>query len=209
MKAVSPARSVRTNLCGPTEHVLGVSRSKSPPDEPPVLLLNMNDCYSLLRQLVPSLAADSTVSRTEILQHVIDYILDLQSTLESSSTCRGVQQHCRRPPTSITPNIGVLTRQVGTGGCCRRHDTPEFRRAVRPADRRSRRRRGCCVDRECEAGALQASCQVRVFETVLRREAGCPTGTPWRHGAGSSADALACCTPGDTGTRGCCTTRLL
>ncbi|XP_056151160.1 DNA-binding protein inhibitor ID-2b isoform X3 [Lampris incognitus] len=173
MKAVSPARSVRTNLCGPTEHVLGVSRSKSPPDEPPVLLLNMNDCYSLLRQLVPSLAADSTVSRTEILQHVIDYILDLQSTLESSSTCRGVQQHCRRPPTSITPNIGVLTRQ------------------------------------ECEAGALQASCQVRVFETVLRREAGCPTGTPWRHGAGSSADALACCTPGDTGTRGCCTTRLL
>ncbi|XP_056151161.1 DNA-binding protein inhibitor ID-2b isoform X4 [Lampris incognitus] len=129
MKAVSPARSVRTNLCGPTEHVLGVSRSKSPPDEPPVLLLNMNDCYSLLRQLVPSLAADSTVSRTEILQHVIDYILDLQSTLESSSTCRGVQQHCRRPPTSITPNIGVLTRQASSSSC--RQTEPEEKGLLR------------------------------------------------------------------------------
>ncbi|KAK3571248.1 hypothetical protein QTP86_005965 [Hemibagrus guttatus] len=43
---------------------------------------DMNDCYSRLKRLVPTIPQHRRVSRVEILQHVIDYILDLQLALE-------------------------------------------------------------------------------------------------------------------------------
>ncbi|CAO2595960.1 DNA-binding protein inhibitor ID-4 [Lemmus lemmus] len=43
----------------------------------------MNDCYSRLRRLVPTIPPNKKVSKVEILQHVIDYILDLQLALET------------------------------------------------------------------------------------------------------------------------------
>ncbi|KAM7368426.1 hypothetical protein PAMP_014648 [Pampus punctatissimus] len=90
MKAVSPAlcagRSRRSTRC----LLPSFSQNKSPAaaeeqQRVPVLLLrDMDLCYRLLRQLVPSLPAGRVVSRVEILQHAIDYILDLQTELESS-----------------------------------------------------------------------------------------------------------------------------
>uniref|UniRef100_UPI00358FBEA3 DNA-binding protein inhibitor ID-3-B-like n=1 Tax=Myxine glutinosa TaxID=7769 RepID=UPI00358FBEA3 len=47
------------------------------------LLYDMNGCYSRLRQLVPTLATSRKASKMEILQHVIDYILDLQVALDA------------------------------------------------------------------------------------------------------------------------------
>uniref|UniRef100_G1TUW8 DNA-binding protein inhibitor ID-2 n=1 Tax=Oryctolagus cuniculus TaxID=9986 RepID=G1TUW8_RABIT len=65
MKAFSPVRSVRKS--GVSEHGLGVSRSKTPADDPMSLLYNMNDCYSKLKELVPSIPQDRKVSKMEIL----------------------------------------------------------------------------------------------------------------------------------------------
>nr|6U2U_A Chain A, DNA-binding protein inhibitor ID-1 [Mus musculus]6U2U_B Chain B, DNA-binding protein inhibitor ID-1 [Mus musculus] len=46
-------------------------------------LYDMNGCYSRLKELVPTLPQNRKVSKVEILQHVIDYIRDLQLELNS------------------------------------------------------------------------------------------------------------------------------
>ncbi|RMC17291.1 hypothetical protein DUI87_05872 [Hirundo rustica rustica] len=117
MKAFSPVRSVRKT--GLSEHNLGISRSKTPVDDPMSLLYNMNDCYSKLKELVPSIPQNKKVSKMEILQHVIDYILDLQIALDSHPSI--VSLHHQRPgqnPSSRTPlttlntDISILSLQV-------------------------------------------------------------------------------------------------
>ncbi|XP_028849596.1 DNA-binding protein inhibitor ID-3 [Denticeps clupeoides] len=78
MKAISPVRSVRgcyEAVCCISEQSLAISRSKTPTED-------MNDCYSRLKELVPSIPQNRSVSQVEILQHVIDYIFDLQIALE-------------------------------------------------------------------------------------------------------------------------------
>ncbi|NXD13251.1 ID1 inhibitor, partial [Nothocercus nigrocapillus] len=45
-------------------------------------LYDMKGCYSRLRALVPTLPRHRRVSKVEILQHVIDYIWDLQLALQ-------------------------------------------------------------------------------------------------------------------------------
>uniref|UniRef100_A0A8C3K7R9 Inhibitor of DNA binding 2 n=4 Tax=Charadriiformes TaxID=8906 RepID=A0A8C3K7R9_9CHAR len=118
MKAFSPVRSVRKNG-GLSEHNLGISRSKTPVDDPMSLLYNMNDCYSKLKELVPSIPQNKKVSKMEILQHVIDYILDLQIALDSHPSI--VSLHHQRPgqnPSSRTPlttlntDISILSLQA-------------------------------------------------------------------------------------------------
>lgn len=120
MKAFSPVRSVRKT--GLSEHNLGISRSKTPVDDPMSLLYNMNDCYSKLKELVPSIPQNKKVSKMEILQHVIDYILDLQIALDSHPSI--VSLHHQRPgqnPSSRTPlttlntDISILSLQVRAG----------------------------------------------------------------------------------------------
>uniref|UniRef100_A0A8D0E216 DNA-binding protein inhibitor ID-4 n=1 Tax=Salvator merianae TaxID=96440 RepID=A0A8D0E216_SALMN len=46
------------------------------------LLMDMKGCYSRLAALVPTLPRHRRVSKVEILQHVIDYIADLQLELQ-------------------------------------------------------------------------------------------------------------------------------
>ncbi|XP_020614719.1 DNA-binding protein inhibitor ID-3-B-like [Orbicella faveolata] len=45
-------------------------------------IYNMSDCYERLRAMVPDIPARRRMSKVEILQHVIDYIQDLESALE-------------------------------------------------------------------------------------------------------------------------------
>ncbi|KAG9268365.1 DNA-binding protein inhibitor ID-3 [Astyanax mexicanus] len=83
MKAISPVRAVRgcyEAVCCVSEQSLSISRSRSPAE-----LSDMNDCYSRLKELVPSIPQDRSVSQVEILQHVIDYIFDLQIALEDEA----------------------------------------------------------------------------------------------------------------------------
>ncbi|OXB84516.1 UNVERIFIED_CONTAM: hypothetical protein H355_007992 [Colinus virginianus] len=58
---------------------------------------DMNDCYSRLRRLVPTIPPNKRVSKVEILQHVIDYILDLQLALETHPAL------LRQPPPALHP----------------------------------------------------------------------------------------------------------
>ncbi|XP_044024171.1 DNA-binding protein inhibitor ID-2-like [Siniperca chuatsi] len=123
MRAGSPVLSAgrRTGSSGtlsPSRRSLrcplrGFSRNKSPaaaaaaeddPQVPELLLQDMNLCYRLLRQLVPGLPPGRAASRVEILQHVIDYILDLQTELDASCPAgdrgepqRGEPLHRDRP----------------------------------------------------------------------------------------------------------------
>lgn len=117
MKAFSPVRSARKNSL--SDHSLGISRSKTPVDDPMSLLYNMNDCYSKLKELVPSIPQNKKVSKMEILQHVIDYILDLQLALDSHPTIvtlhhqrPGQSQASRTPLTTLNTDISILSLQV-------------------------------------------------------------------------------------------------
>ncbi|XP_006112027.1 DNA-binding protein inhibitor ID-3 [Pelodiscus sinensis] len=92
MKAISPVRSVRScyeAVCCLSDQSLAIARgshNKSPAlEEPMSLLYDMNDCYSKLRELVPGIPQGSKLSQVEILQHVIDYIFDLQIVLEEQA----------------------------------------------------------------------------------------------------------------------------
>ncbi|KAG7316510.1 hypothetical protein KOW79_020051 [Hemibagrus wyckioides] len=96
MKAISPVLPMRRTHVNSHAQDLGIWRSKSAWDEPLGVLCDMNDCYSRLKELVPSLPQDRSVSKMEILQHVIDYILDLQIALDSSSDNASPQTQ-RRP----------------------------------------------------------------------------------------------------------------
>ncbi|XP_060938427.1 DNA-binding protein inhibitor ID-3 [Limanda limanda] len=90
MKAISPVRSARScfqAVCCISEASLAISRNNNKhacADEPAAgALCDMNDCYSKLKSLVPSIPQNQSVSQVEILQHVIDYIFDLQIALEA------------------------------------------------------------------------------------------------------------------------------
>jgi len=122
MKAVSPVRSIRKPALYFSEHNLGISRSKSSSDDPLSLLYNMNDCYSRLKELVPSLPQNKSVSKMEILQHVIDYILDLQIALDQNPQ---QQVHGQNPPKmsvrSLGADISIITFQVTLKQVCIKH----------------------------------------------------------------------------------------
>ena len=46
----------------------------------------MQACFLKLKDLVPTLPHDKKVSKVQLLQHVIDYILDLEVTLDFNPT---------------------------------------------------------------------------------------------------------------------------
>ncbi|XP_028293657.1 DNA-binding protein inhibitor ID-3 [Gouania willdenowi] len=96
MKAISPVRSVRScykAVCCISEQSLSISRNKQHAcmDEPVHALCDMNDCYSKLKQLVPSIPQNKSVSQVEILQHVIDYIFDLQIALQAEDAVLSIK----------------------------------------------------------------------------------------------------------------------
>ncbi|XP_062863052.1 DNA-binding protein inhibitor ID-2a [Trichomycterus rosablanca] len=132
MKAISPVRSFRKSGASMTEQSLGLARSKPPADDPLSLLYNMNDCYSKLKELVPSIPQNKHVSKMEILQHVIDYILDLQIALDSHSAISNLhhprpgQGTFRSPLTTINTDISILSLQ-----------TPEFQSDLITEDSRT------------------------------------------------------------------------
>lgn len=80
-----------------------------------VLLYDMNGCYSRLKELVPTLPQNRKVSKVEILQHVIDYIRDLQLELNSESevgTPGGRGLPVRAPLSTLNGEISALAAEV-------------------------------------------------------------------------------------------------
>ncbi|XP_026643001.1 DNA-binding protein inhibitor ID-1 isoform X2 [Microtus ochrogaster] len=82
-----------------------------------VLLYDMNGCYSRLKELVPTLPQNRKVSKVEILQHVIDYIRDLQLELNSESefgSAGGRGLPVRAPLSTLNGEISALAAEVSS-----------------------------------------------------------------------------------------------
>ncbi|KAL4648947.1 DNA-binding protein inhibitor ID-1-like [Arapaima gigas] len=74
-----------------SDQSMTISKCKMPllDEQMNVFLQDMNSCYSKLKELVPTLPTNKKASKVEILQHVIDYIWDLQVELdEPDLSCR-------------------------------------------------------------------------------------------------------------------------
>ncbi|XP_071251711.1 DNA-binding protein inhibitor ID-4 [Salvelinus alpinus] len=90
-----------------SDHSLNIARSRLQEEEQLCLQDDMNHCYSRLKRLVPTIPRDKKVSRVEILQHVIDYILDLQLALETHPSL--LKQQTGTCPPSPASNRTPLT----------------------------------------------------------------------------------------------------
>ncbi|TRZ25373.1 hypothetical protein HGM15179_001691 [Zosterops borbonicus] len=154
MKAVSPVRhpgrKAQPGVAGGGHPALrclaehsGCKGSPPSGEEPAALCLqcDMNDCYSRLRKLVPTIPPNKRVSKVEILQHVIDYILDLQLALETHPALLRQQAppalHAGSCPagTPRTPLTALNTDPV-RGACHRSGERGGAMPWERPGDRR-------------------------------------------------------------------------
>ncbi|KAF6716377.1 DNA-binding protein inhibitor ID-4 [Oryzias melastigma] len=118
MKAVSPVRpqdpssssgSSPLSLHYLSKQSLNIARCRMEEEDLFCLQYDMNDCYSRLKRLVPTIPQDKKVSKVEILQHVIDYILDLQLALETHPALHKQQRLGTCPPAASNPNRTPLT----------------------------------------------------------------------------------------------------
>ncbi|KAJ8360819.1 hypothetical protein SKAU_G00173440 [Synaphobranchus kaupii] len=98
---------------------LAISKCKIPflDEQMSVFLQDMNSCYSKLKELVPTLPANKKASKMEILQHVIDYIWDLQVELDEPGMNR--QQAAngssvnRSPLTTLNAELASIAVENG------------------------------------------------------------------------------------------------
>ncbi|XP_062835225.1 DNA-binding protein inhibitor ID-1 [Anolis carolinensis] len=75
------------------------------------LLMDMKGCYSRLAALVPTLPRHRRVSKVEILQHVIDYIWDLQLELQDEPTTADGEPAGALPEAAcVNPDDRILCR---------------------------------------------------------------------------------------------------
>lgn len=96
-----------------SEQSMAISKCKIPllDEQMSAFLQDMNSCYSKLKELVPTLPANKKASKMEILQHVIDYIWDLQVELDAP----GKQQAAdvpRTPLTTLNAEIASISVEV-------------------------------------------------------------------------------------------------
>uniref|UniRef100_A0A3Q3XD18 DNA-binding protein inhibitor ID-4 n=1 Tax=Mola mola TaxID=94237 RepID=A0A3Q3XD18_MOLML len=118
MKAVTPARPQDSSSSGSplsahclskhSVHSAHSARCRTDDEDLFCLQHDMNDCYSRLKRLVPTIPQDKKVSKVEILQHVIDYILDLQLALETHPSLHK-QQPRQSPAPASAPSRTPLT----------------------------------------------------------------------------------------------------
>ncbi|KAM9722788.1 DNA-binding protein inhibitor ID-4 [Menidia menidia] len=108
MKAVTPVRpqdsssnSSQLSLHYLSKQSFNIARHRMEEEDLFCLQYDMNDCYSRLKRLVPTIPQDKKVSKVEILQHVIDYILDLQLALETHPSLN--KQQSQRTGTCPSP----------------------------------------------------------------------------------------------------------
>uniref|UniRef100_A0A9J7Y3K3 DNA-binding protein inhibitor ID-4 n=1 Tax=Cyprinus carpio carpio TaxID=630221 RepID=A0A9J7Y3K3_CYPCA len=112
MKASAPVRPHKVSSgCSQLSLRYLSERSRCKMEEEDLFCLqyDMNDCYSRLKRLVPTIPQDKKVSKVEILQHVIDYILDLQLALETHPV---LLKQTSPPASTRTPLTQINTEQV-------------------------------------------------------------------------------------------------
>ncbi|XP_026857592.1 DNA-binding protein inhibitor ID-1 [Electrophorus electricus] len=122
MKVVGPTCALKSKAGGEdvvrclSDQSLAISKCKIPllDDQMSAFLQDMNSCYSKLKELVPTLPPNKKASKMEILQHVIDYIRDLQVELASPGINR--QQGTtgtRTPLTTLNAELSSISVENG------------------------------------------------------------------------------------------------
>ncbi|XP_061543801.1 DNA-binding protein inhibitor ID-1 [Phycodurus eques] len=110
MKVVGSTCALKSKVGGDdmvrclSEQSLAISKCKIPllDEQMSVFLQDMNSCYSKLKELVPTLPTNKKASKVEILQHVIDYIWDLQVELDEPERSRAHQPGAAQARTPLT-----------------------------------------------------------------------------------------------------------
>lgn len=99
---------------------LSISKCKIPllDEQMTVFLQDMNSCYSKLKELVPTLPTNKKASKVEILQHVIDYIWDLQVELDEPEKSRQQISVPRTPLTTLNAELASITVEVNITLTC-------------------------------------------------------------------------------------------
>ncbi|CAL9704317.1 unnamed protein product [Knipowitschia caucasica] len=124
MKVVGSTCALKTKVGGEdvvrclSDQSLSISKCKIPllDEQMTMFLQDMNNCYSKLKELVPTLPTNKKASKVEILQHVIDYIWDLQVELDEPERSR---QHSANgvPRTPLTTLNAELASIAVENGC--------------------------------------------------------------------------------------------
>ncbi|XP_054883174.1 DNA-binding protein inhibitor ID-1 [Poeciliopsis prolifica] len=119
MKVVGSTCALKSKVGGEiglSEQSLAISKCKIPllDEQMNVFLQDMNSCYSKLKELVPTLPTNKKASKVEILQHVIDYIWDLQVELDEPEKSRQQQQPVPRTPlTTLNSELASISVENG------------------------------------------------------------------------------------------------
>jgi len=106
-----------------------IAKPKHEPSE-----AEMAACFSKLKDMVPTIPTDRKISKMSLLQHVIDYILDLELTLEhhpavqQAAAPQLVQPSGERKPLAENTHLNTvcptqashLEKASEENGCCSR-----------------------------------------------------------------------------------------
>ncbi|XP_060926679.1 DNA-binding protein inhibitor ID-1 [Limanda limanda] len=119
MKVVGSTCALKSKVGGEdmvrclSEQSLTIAKCKIPllDEQMSVFLQDMNNCYSKLKELVPTLPTNKKASKVEILQHVIDYIWDLQVELDEPEKSR--QGIARNPLTTLNAELASIAAENG------------------------------------------------------------------------------------------------
>lgn len=99
-----------------SEQSLAITKCKLPllDEHMSMFLQDMNSCYSKLKELVPTLPTNKKASKVEILQHVIDYIWDLQVELDEPEKSRQLSAASapRTPLTTLNAELASISVEV-------------------------------------------------------------------------------------------------
>lgn len=118
MKVVGPTCALKSKIGGDdvvrclSDQSLAISKCKIPllDEQMTAFLQDMNSCYSKLKELVPTLPTNKKASKVEILQHVIDYIWDLQVELDDRQV---VSTAPRTPLTTLNAELASIAVENG------------------------------------------------------------------------------------------------
>merc|ERR1712071_336319 len=115
MKVVGPTCALKTGedvVRCLSDQSLTITKCKVPSldEQMSAFLQDMNNCYSKLKELVPTLPPNKKASKVEILQHVIDYIWDLQVELDEPGKTRQAQ---RTPLTTLNAELASISVENG------------------------------------------------------------------------------------------------
>jgi len=126
MKVVGSTCALKSKVGGEemvrclSDQSLAITKCKIPlldDSQMTVFLQDMNSCYSKLKELVPTLPTNKKASKVEILQHVIDYIWDLQVELDEPEKMSRQQHVAVQPRTPLTTLNAELASISVENGC--------------------------------------------------------------------------------------------